>query len=452
MGDQKDAQVLPGLHEKNTFLVLDSEPSTPLAGGRTRAKTDPAGLQTFVDGAEDGEADSRLTTADASGRSGSEADEDDRPRLETMLGADLDMALGAPAGLDLSSDLDMSSWKTNSGFQSWRPEGGMLPPFGGMAPGLEAGDFGEGAMLTPDAMGGMFWGAMPSGVPGPWGCPPGGASMYYNGAMPSAADLEAKAAHLEALAAQYKMAAQQTGAVAQQKRETENDTRSSASPMMGPMGDWLGAFGGYAGGSPAVIPNPQWHPPPMLHEAAATPSGRAKPKKASSSSASKSASSALPGERTTIMLRNIPNNYNRDMVLELLDAEGFATRYDFVYLPMDFHRTAGLGYAFVNLVSVSTAEEMKSHFHGFTAWKLASQKVCEVAWGEPLQGLEAHIERYRNSPVMHEDVPDKYKPVLYRNGERIPFPAPTKRLRPPRVKRSCAGGGKDDHDGVDGDF
>lgn len=55
-------------------------------------------------------------------------------------------------------------------------------------------------------------------------------------------------------------------------------------------------------------------------------------------------------ERTTVMLRNLPNNYTREMFLEMLDSEGFRGSYDFVYLPCDFHRKANLGYAFVNMV------------------------------------------------------------------------------------------------------
>ena len=56
------------------------------------------------------------------------------------------------------------------------------------------------------------------------------------------------------------------------------------------------------------------------------------------------------GIRTTVMLRNMPNNYSRTMLLELLDAEGFAGQYDFLYLPMDFQSRASLGYAFINFV------------------------------------------------------------------------------------------------------
>lgn len=141
--------------------------------------------------------------------------------------------------------------------------------------------------------------------------------------------------------------------------------------------------------------------------------------------------------RTTLMLRNIPNDYSRAMLLELLDSHGFAGRYDFVYLPMDFKRTAGLGYAFINCVSSADAVAMKKKLRGFMHWRVNSQKVCEVRWGEPLQGLEAHIERYRNSPVMHYSVPDEYKPIVFTNGIRSPFPAPTKRIRTPHGKASA---------------
>merc|ERR1719161_2172719 len=103
---------------------------------------------------------------------------------------------------------------------------------------------------------------------------------------------------------------------------------------------------------------------------------------------------SLPKERTTLMLRNIPNDYTRDMLLDLLDSKGFVARYDFLYLPVDFKRMAGLGYAFVNCVAQADAERMMDKFHGFMDWRFNSAKVCEVVWGEPLQGVQAHIDRY----------------------------------------------------------
>jgi len=144
----------------------------------------------------------------------------------------------------------------------------------------------------------------------------------------------------------------------------------------------------------------------------------------------------LPGcPYVTVMLRNLPNNYSRAMLLELLDSEGFAGQYDFFYLPMDFKSRASLGYAFVNLVSTEQAARFRAHFDGFARWVLPSQKVCSVNWSAPYQGFDAHVERFRNSPVMHEAVPDEYKPVVFVNGARMPFPPPTKKLRAPRTRR-----------------
>jgi hypothetical protein len=140
-------------------------------------------------------------------------------------------------------------------------------------------------------------------------------------------------------------------------------------------------------------------------------------------------------EFTTLMLRNIPNSYSRNMLLELLDKEGFSGDYDLVYVPVDFGRLAGLGYAFVNLTTNDAAERARQTFQGFNRWNNTSQKVCEVSWSGPLQGLSSHIEHYRNSPVMHESVPECYKPALFQGGLRRPFPCPTKEIRAPRVKR-----------------
>jgi len=139
-------------------------------------------------------------------------------------------------------------------------------------------------------------------------------------------------------------------------------------------------------------------------------------------------------DRTTLMLRNLPNSYNRAALLKMLDSEGFKGRYSFVYLPTDFNNFAGFGYAFVGFETHACAEIAKRHFQDFTTWRVPSQKTCDVAWSGEVQGNKAYVEKYRNSPVMHDSVPDEYKPALFVNGLRVSFPAPTKRIRPPRVR------------------
>lgn len=141
--------------------------------------------------------------------------------------------------------------------------------------------------------------------------------------------------------------------------------------------------------------------------------------------------------KTTVMWRNLPNNYTRDDLLGLINSEGFAGSYDFFYSPMDFTSSALVGYAFINFVNGQVAEQFFQHFQGFKQWSLMSVKVSEVGWST-LQGLDGHIERYRNSPVMHPDVPDEMRPLLLQSGQSVPFPPPTKKLRAPHLK-DCRG-------------
>jgi len=132
------------------------------------------------------------------------------------------------------------------------------------------------------------------------------------------------------------------------------------------------------------------------------------------------------------MMRNIPNNYTRAMLLRMIDSEGFAGRYDFIYYPIDFRTHAALGYAFLNLTTPEDAEAFRHRIDGFQRWRIPSSKICSVSWSNPHQGFESHVARYRNSPLMHESVPDEYRPAVFSAGQRIPFPAPTKRIKPPR--------------------
>lgn len=45
-----------------------------------------------------------------------------------------------------------------------------------------------------------------------------------------------------------------------------------------------------------------------------------------------------------------------------------------------------------------------------------------------LQGLEKHVEKYRNSPVMHDSVGHEARPILIQDGKRVAFPPPTKKI------------------------
>lgn len=201
--------------------------------------------------------------------------------------------------------------------------------------------------------------------------------------------------------------------------------------------------------SPQVPQSPQVPPSPAdtVSSVSTTASGKKKkqPRSAEKEKKREACNEEVPTDAdkstwTTRMIRNLPNDYTRKDLLDLLDSNNVL--YDFVYLPIDWGKRANLGYAFVNLASPPEAERMESVLGGYAGWKVASEKVCEVVWGKPdQQSLRKNIERFRNSPVMHPDVPEEFKPLLFTLGERTVFPAPTRRLRPPRGFQRKSGDG-----------
>jgi len=130
---------------------------------------------------------------------------------------------------------------------------------------------------------------------------------------------------------------------------------------------------------------------------------------------------------TTVILRNVPNSYTRDDLLDFLDSHGFYGRYDFLYLPVKFGSSCAFGYALINLLDHEDARRFQAYFHNFSSWSVPCSNTASVSWSKAHQGLAEHVERYRNSPMMHASMPDECKPIILRNGVRVPFPPPTKK-------------------------
>jgi len=143
---------------------------------------------------------------------------------------------------------------------------------------------------------------------------------------------------------------------------------------------------------------------------------------------------------TTVLMRNVPLRFTRKQLMDLLDREGFCCKYKFLYLPFNLGSGISLGFAFINLESDQTCQHFLDHFNGFSAWGVDDDQACCVEKTRVQQGLEANIERYRNSPIMHELVPDACKPVILEHGVRVDFPPPTAAMPlPPRRRRLLLG-------------
>lgn len=131
--------------------------------------------------------------------------------------------------------------------------------------------------------------------------------------------------------------------------------------------------------------------------------------------------------RTTVMVRNIPNKYNQQMLLEEVDI-GHKGTYDFFYLPIDFKNKCNVGYFFVNFLEPKHIVPFVKEFNG-QRWKsFNSEKVCAVSFAR-IQGKSAMVSRFQNSSLLEKD--NEYRPLLFYSqgidkGKPEPFPFGTK--------------------------
>ncbi|XP_057469321.1 protein terminal ear1 homolog [Actinidia eriantha] len=149
--------------------------------------------------------------------------------------------------------------------------------------------------------------------------------------------------------------------------------------------------------------------------------------------------------RTTVMIRNIPNQYRRHMLLGFLDKlcevqnhkadqepHQLRFEYDFVYLPMDFGSGDNLGYAFVNFTSAIAATRIRKLlfrykwgvFEDSNGGRCHSNKICETTWAR-IQGKVELVKHFRSSLFVCSQV--EYLPVVLsppRDGG-VPASSPT---------------------------
>jgi len=107
----------------------------------------------------------------------------------------------------------------------------------------------------------------------------------------------------------------------------------------------------------------------------------------------KGQSPAWTSGTTSVMLRNIPNRYTTEEIIEELVAWGFEGAFDFFYLPIDFKTKRNKGYSFLNFCSPILASRFHDTFNHRKLMKYVTQKVLETQ-PAATQGLEANIKAY----------------------------------------------------------
>jgi len=142
-----------------------------------------------------------------------------------------------------------------------------------------------------------------------------------------------------------------------------------------------------------------------------------------------------PDDRTntTVWLKGFPRNYNSQnynshMLIELLNHFGLEGKFNFIHFPYNHETGLIQGWGAVNMYEHESALTLIIKFTDFTDWGL--QGVAGIVqapnrgvsgWYQ-IQGRDALINRYIDSPVTDDGVDDERKPMLFHNGLRIPFP------------------------------
>ena len=80
-------------------------------------------------------------------------------------------------------------------------------------------------------------------------------------------------------------------------------------------------------------------------------------------------------------------------MIEEFDKAGFASLYNYLYLPIDFNSKRNKGYAFVNLVSSTAGKKFARHFDEKHLNRSISKNILEV-FPATVQGLRAAAEKH----------------------------------------------------------
>ncbi|KAI8579922.1 hypothetical protein K450DRAFT_239740 [Umbelopsis ramanniana AG] len=131
-------------------------------------------------------------------------------------------------------------------------------------------------------------------------------------------------------------------------------------------------------------------------------------------------------KRTTCMIRNIPNKYTQQMLIECINTTHNGA-YDFLYLRIDFKNKCNVGYAFINFIELRSLVTFAQQRVGRKWNRFNSEKRCTLSYAN-IQGKKALVEKFRNSSVMDEEA--SYQPKIFvstgvHRGEEEPFPQPT---------------------------
>lgn len=134
---------------------------------------------------------------------------------------------------------------------------------------------------------------------------------------------------------------------------------------------------------------------------------------------------------TTLFVRNLPSFSSRTCLWELLESLDLSGKFDLIYVPVNFKTGMTYGYGFVNMITPEAALSAMPKIAGST---LGGETV-DVCLSTHHQGLHTFVARYRNSPVLHGSVPEEFQPLMFKSGQPVDFPCPTRNIKAPALEK-----------------
>ncbi len=131
---------------------------------------------------------------------------------------------------------------------------------------------------------------------------------------------------------------------------------------------------------------------------------------------------SLEDRRTTLMIKNIPNKFKRDLLLQMIN-ENFKEAYDLFILPTDANGYKNFGYSFINFTSSYYIPYFYFMFNGKMWSNTNSQKICELTYSKvqgkkdllghyPSKIIYGNEEAYNVTPEQKYIIPNVYKLVF----------------------------------------
>jgi len=122
------------------------------------------------------------------------------------------------------------------------------------------------------------------------------------------------------------------------------------------------------------------------------------------------------GGATTLVVRNIPAKYSKDMLLQEMPPDG---TYDFFYLPFSFKQKKLASYLFLNFKSNAAALAFYSRWHGCSLRAQGPSSKLRIGVAE-MQGLEQNVRQLVKRNIERIKNP-KFLPSVFDGLREVPF-------------------------------